>query len=102
VEKFRKNGLCQLICPDCEKKHAGQTGRSFKKRYKDHVLFLKNNKNNISLNVYSKMVIHLEKPMISWKFCNLIKRGLRMDTKGGYASLQTLLALLSESSGSEP
>jgi hypothetical protein len=27
------------------------------------------------------MVIHVAKPMISWKFCNLMKRGLRMDTK---------------------
>jgi hypothetical protein len=29
VKKFNRSGILQVICPDCGKKCAGQTGRSF-------------------------------------------------------------------------
>jgi hypothetical protein len=37
------------------------------------------------------MVIHVAKPMTSWKFCNLMKRGLRMDTKEKFYICQEIV-----------
>ena len=36
-DKFNRSGIYQLTCPDGGKKHTGQTGRSFRKRYNEHL-----------------------------------------------------------------
>jgi hypothetical protein len=36
TNKFNKSGIYQLICPDCNMKYIGQTGRSFLTRYQEH------------------------------------------------------------------
>lgn len=38
--KYNRSGIYQLPCPDCEKKYTGQTGRSFRERYKEHFRFI--------------------------------------------------------------
>jgi hypothetical protein len=35
--KYDKNGVYQLTCPNCEKKYTGQTGRPFKVRFQEHL-----------------------------------------------------------------
>jgi flagellar biosynthesis regulator FlaF len=36
LDKFSNSGVYQLTCPDCQMKYTGQTGRSFKTRFKEH------------------------------------------------------------------
>jgi hypothetical protein len=35
--KFNRSSIYQLTCPDGSKKYTGQTGRSFHKRYNEHL-----------------------------------------------------------------
>jgi hypothetical protein len=44
--KFCKSGAYQLTCPNCAKKHTGQTGRRFKERFNEHLQSFRNNNNN--------------------------------------------------------
>jgi hypothetical protein len=41
VEKFNRNGIHQLASPECGKKYAGQTGRSFHKGCNEHLQYFK-------------------------------------------------------------
>ena len=35
-DKFHKNVIYQLNCKDCNKKYIGQTGRPFRRRFREH------------------------------------------------------------------
>jgi hypothetical protein len=72
--KFEKNGVYQLKCPTCKKKYVGQTGRSFRTRFKEHQRDYKyaNNKSKFVQHVIEEghafgpmedimNVIHIEK-----------------------------------------
>lgn len=37
VKKFYRSSVHKFTCPDCGKKYAGQTGRSFHKRCNEHL-----------------------------------------------------------------
>jgi hypothetical protein len=37
IDKYNKSGIYQLKCLDCPLKYVGQTGRTFKTRYKEHI-----------------------------------------------------------------
>jgi hypothetical protein len=37
LDIHNKSGVYQLTCPDCNMKYIGQTGRSFQKRYQEHM-----------------------------------------------------------------
>jgi transposase-like protein len=41
---YNNSGICQLKCLDCPKKYIGQTGRTFKTRYKEHLQAIHNNR----------------------------------------------------------
>jgi hypothetical protein len=51
--KYDKNGVYQLTCPNCEKKYTGQTGRCFKVRFQEHFRDFKHGNNR------SKFAQHL-------------------------------------------
>jgi len=36
-DKYNNSGIYQLTCPTCSKKYTGQTGRSFRTRFKEHL-----------------------------------------------------------------
>jgi len=36
-DKYDNSGIYQLICPTCSKKYTGQTGKSFRTRFKEHL-----------------------------------------------------------------
>jgi hypothetical protein len=40
---YNNSGIYQLKCLDCPKKYIGQTGRTFKTRYKEHLQAIRNN-----------------------------------------------------------
>jgi hypothetical protein len=43
---YNQSGIYQLKCNDCPLKYIGQTGRTFKTRYNEHVHAIKTNKQN--------------------------------------------------------
>jgi hypothetical protein len=51
--KFDKNGVYQLTCPTCHNKYAGQTGRPFHVRFREHYWDYKyaNNKSKFAQHV---------------------------------------------------
>jgi hypothetical protein len=51
--KYDKNGIYQLTCPDCKKKYTGQMGRPFKVRFQEHLRDFKHGNNR------SKFAQHL-------------------------------------------
>jgi hypothetical protein len=44
--KYNQSGVYQLQSRDCPKKYIGQTGRTFKTRFKEHVRDIRNNGQN--------------------------------------------------------
>jgi len=51
--KYEKCGIYQLICPSCNMKYVGQTGRPFKVRFQEHLRDFKygNKKSKIAQNL---------------------------------------------------
>jgi hypothetical protein len=45
-DKYEKSGVYQMKCMDCPLKYIGQTGRTFKTRYKEHIQAIRNNNGN--------------------------------------------------------
>jgi hypothetical protein len=43
---YNQSGIYQLKCNDCSLKYIGQTGRTFKTRYKEHIYAIRTNKLN--------------------------------------------------------
>ena len=48
IEKYNRSGIYQMKCLDCPLKYVGQTGRTFKIRYKEHIHDIKSNSGNSS------------------------------------------------------
>jgi hypothetical protein len=46
--KFEQSGIYQLTCPTCDMKYTGQTGRSFKTRFREHQRVFKHGNGNSS------------------------------------------------------
>jgi hypothetical protein len=46
MERCGRNGVYQVKCMDCPLKYAGQTGRIFYSRYKEHIQTIRNNNIN--------------------------------------------------------
>jgi hypothetical protein len=46
IDKYNKTGSYQMKCLDCPLKYVGQTGRTFKTRYKEHIHDIKSNSSN--------------------------------------------------------
>jgi hypothetical protein len=70
VKKFNRSGVHQLTCPDCGKKCAGRSGRSFHKSCNELLQYSKSHKLN---SVFAK---HLcEKNEIFWvrQLCQDVK-----------------------------
>ena len=44
VDKFKKSGIYAIKCEDCDGVYYGQTKRTFEKRFKEHNLYIKQNK----------------------------------------------------------
>ncbi|PNF35966.1 hypothetical protein B7P43_G03548 [Cryptotermes secundus] len=43
TDKYNLCGVYQMTCKDCDLKYVGQTGRNFRKRYKEHIREIKTN-----------------------------------------------------------
>ena len=61
IDKLDKSGVYKLTCHDCDAFYIGQTSRSFKTRYSEHVRALNrlNRSDNINLESTSAYAIHL-------------------------------------------
>jgi hypothetical protein len=44
TDKYNQSGVYQMACQDCELKYIGQTGRTFRTRYKEHIRDIKINR----------------------------------------------------------
>jgi hypothetical protein len=53
VDKYSKSGVYSLKCLSCDQIYVGQTGRSFKIRYKEHISDIRHNKDK------SKYALHM-------------------------------------------
>ena len=45
LDKYSRSGAYKQTCPDCNKAHVGQTGRSFTQRFKEHKNAFRSNRN---------------------------------------------------------
>jgi hypothetical protein len=43
TEKYNHSGIYALTCKTCKHKYIGQTRREFKRRYQEHIRYIKNN-----------------------------------------------------------
>jgi hypothetical protein len=55
TEKYDNSGVYQMKCLDCPLRYIGQTGRTFKIRYKEHIQAIRNNNSNSG---YSKHILN--------------------------------------------
>jgi hypothetical protein len=46
TEEYDNSGIYQMKCLDCPMRYIGQTGRTFKVRYKEHIQAIRNNNGN--------------------------------------------------------
>jgi hypothetical protein len=83
--KYDKSGVYQLKCPTCNMKYIGQTGRSFKTRFQEHLRHFKYN------NRKSKFAQHLldkehsmDKTENTMDIIHITSKGKMMDTIGKY------------------
>jgi hypothetical protein len=53
TDKYNLSGVYELQCTECPRKYIGQTGQTFKTRYKEHIRDIKNN------GQYSKFAQHI-------------------------------------------
>jgi hypothetical protein len=53
VDKYSKSGVYSLKCLSCDHIYVGQTGRSFKTRYEEHISDIRHNKEK------SKYALHM-------------------------------------------
>jgi len=56
--RFRKSGVYQLTCPDCNMKYIGQTGRSFRIRFQEHFRDFKYNNRSKFASINRKQTFH--------------------------------------------
>jgi hypothetical protein len=54
-DEYERSGAYQMRCMDCPLKYIGQTGRTFKARYKEHIQAIRNNNGNSG---YSKHILN--------------------------------------------
>jgi chromosome condensin MukBEF complex kleisin-like MukF subunit len=45
-DECENSGVYQMRCMDCPLKYIGQTGRTFKTKYKEHIQAIRNNNGN--------------------------------------------------------
>jgi hypothetical protein len=55
IDKFSNSGVYQLTCPNCRMKYIGQTGRSFKTCFSEH---LRDFKHNIQKSKFSQHLLN--------------------------------------------
>jgi hypothetical protein len=52
TEKYDTSGVYRMKCLDCPLRYIGQTGRTFKTRYKEHIQAIRNNNGNSEYSNY--------------------------------------------------
>jgi hypothetical protein len=55
-DEYENSGVYQRRCMDCPLKYIGQTGRTFKTTYKEHIQAIRNNNGN---SRYSKHILNM-------------------------------------------
>jgi hypothetical protein len=63
IDKFDRSCIYQLTCPDCSEKYTGQDGRSFRKRYKEHLQSFKYRNSNLIFAKHLHITRHSLGPM---------------------------------------
>jgi uncharacterized protein involved in tolerance to divalent cations len=77
-DKYEKPGVYKLKCMDCHRQYIGQTGRSFKTRYKEHIRDIRNNRET------SGYVQHILETGQSYGKMNDIMEVIKIEQKGSY------------------
>jgi hypothetical protein len=84
-DPYQKSGIYQLTCKECNQKYIGQTGRTFKIRYNEHINAIKSNKST------SKYVQHILDNQNSYgtihdtmDILSMTKKGQHMNTLERY------------------
>jgi hypothetical protein len=57
---YNNSGIYQLKCLDCPKMYIGQTGRTFKPRYKEHLQATRNNRPDTGYSCHILDSVHTE------------------------------------------
>ena len=78
--KFRKSGVYQLTCHECNKKNVGQTGSSFGKRFQEHLRDYKYRNGKSKFAQYLLGNEHSTGPMEDVMKILHIKKGKKMNT----------------------
>ena len=81
VDRLDKSGIYQLICPDCGKKYVGQTGRSFRTRFREHLRDYRYKTGNSKFAQHLQEHNHSFGPLNSFMdILQVIGKGVMMDT----------------------
>jgi hypothetical protein len=82
--QYDESRVCGLKCQNCSSMYIGQTGRSFKIRYKEHVQDIKNNKSRTG---FSHHILNTGHAYDSMGNLNFQEKGIYLNT---YAKLRKL------------
>ena len=63
MDKCDRSDIYQLTCPDCREKDTGQTGRSFRKRYTEHLQSFKYRNSNSIFAKHLRVSRHIFGPV---------------------------------------
>ena len=56
-DKFERSGIYKINCTDCDKFYIGQTGRTFKKRYSEHIQAIKSNNKTTQKSSFAEHIL---------------------------------------------
>ena len=84
-DHFENSGIYQLTCPDCGMVYVGQTGRSFRTRYREHLRHYKYRTGNSKFAQHLWEQNHSFSPIDSvMDALRVLKKGVMMDTVERY------------------
>ena len=84
-DHFDKSGIYELTCPDCDKKYVGQTDRSFRTRFREHLWDYRYKTGNSKFAQYLHEHDHSFGPINSvMDILQIVGKGAMMDTLERY------------------
>ena len=88
IDLYEKSGLYKIECTDCEKFYIGQTGRTFRSRFKEHVQAIKSNNRTSQKSNFAEHILstgHNYKNInANMKILQIMNKGNEMDSKEDY------------------
>ena len=87
-DKFNKSGVYEIKCSECDKFYIGQTGRSFKLRFNEHIQALKSNNKTSMKSNFAEHLLDKNHSYISltsnMKILKVLNKGNLLDSTEEY------------------